>query len=162
MSPFDLAAGAAAQPWRLWTCHAAHYGWRHALPNLAALAIPIALLPPRSRGRFAGALLLLAPLLSLALLPGLDGGRYCGASGLACAAWALAGFHLARARRTEGWLLLGLLAVKVLGEAWAGATLTPGGPGWVGLPAAHQWGMLLGALAAPSLQGGRAREGRGR
>lgn len=148
MNPFVLAPGAAWEPWRLWTCHAVHFGAAHALLNLAALAVPFALLPPRGWARLALALLVLAPVLSLALLPFLDGGQYRGASGLACAAWACAGTALVRDRRSrlEGALLLALLGGKLLAEALWGAALLPRGPGWESLPAAHRLGLVLGAF----------------
>jgi len=147
LNPFVLAPGAVWEPWRLWTCHLLHFGPVHALLNLAALAVPFALLPSRRWARLGLALLLLAPLLSLALLPFLGGGQYRGASGLACAAWACAGFALVRDRATrlEGGLLLALLGIKLLAEALGGAALLPGGEGWVALPAAHRWGAVLGA-----------------
>lgn len=152
MSPWVLARG-TFEPWRLWTCHALHFGWRHALVNLGAMAVPLAMLRPRSWPRLLAALLLLAPVLSLLILVSLGSAQYRGASGLACAAWAMAGAGLARGRRAraEGLALLGLLALKLALEAWSGAALLPGGPGWTSLPAAHRWGALLGLLAVPVL-----------
>jgi hypothetical protein len=96
---------------------------------------------------------LLAPALSLALLPGLGNAQYGGASGLACAAWALAGVQLARDRasRLEGFLLLGGLGLKVLAETLSGSGVLAREPGWVSLPAAHQWGMALGLAFSPIL-----------
>jgi len=153
MNPWVLARGAVSQPWRLWTCHALHFGWKHALFNLIALLVPFALLRPRAWPGLAAALLVLAPLLSLALLPGLGEAQYRGASGLACAAWALAGIQLARDRtsRLEGALLLGGLGLKVLLETFGGTSVLPSEPGWLSLPAAHQWGMALGLAFSPIL-----------
>lgn len=151
MNPFVLARGAGSEPWRLWTCHAVHFGLGHALLDLAALAVPFVLVQARRR-LFLG-LLLVAPLLSLALLPDLGDGTYRGASGLACAAWAMAGCHLLRQRRTrlEGLGLLALLGLKLLVEGVHGAGFLAGGPGWVSLPAAHRWGAALGVLGSPVL-----------
>lgn len=160
MSPFVLTREALLQPWRLWTCHALQFGWTHALLNLGALAVPAALVRPRVWPRMALALLVLAPVLGLAILLHLGDAEYRGASGLACAAWALAGVHLARAResRMEGLVLLGLLSAKLLAEIVAGATFLPGGPGWVSLPAAHRWGAALGVVGSPLLAAGEGRK----
>ena len=151
MNPWARAQGAWAEPWRLWTCHAVHYGPGHLLLNLGALAVPFALGP--RRWRMALGLFLLAPVLSLALLPFLGDGQYRGASGLACAAWSMAGCALLRERRTraEGALLLGFLGLKLLVEALSGAPFMPRGPGWVSLPAAHGWGAVLGAGYSPMI-----------
>lgn len=151
MNPFVLGG---AGIWRLWTCHLVHFGAGHALLDLAALGVPFALVPARAWPRLLLGLFLVAPVLSLALLPVLDGGTYRGASGLACAAWSMAGAALARDRgtRAEGLLLLGLLGAKLAAECWSGAALLPGGAGWVSLPAAHRWGTLLGLLASPLLR----------
>ncbi len=156
MNRWVLAAGACSEPWRLWTCHAVHFGLWNALLNLGALAVPFVLAPARLRGRMALVLLLVAPVLSLAILASLEGGAYRGASGLACSAWAMAGIALAwdRATRWEGVGLLALLAVKILAETY-GKAIMPGGAGWVSLPAAHRWGAALGALAFPLLRVGR-------
>ena len=149
MNPFVLTPDALVQPWRLWTCHLVHFGAAHALLNLAALVAPFALLP--ARARLALGLACLAPLLSLLLLPGLEGGSYRGASGLACAAWAMAGPALFRRDRLLGALWLAALAAKVGVEALRGTAFLAGGPGWAPLPAAHAWGALLGLLASPLL-----------
>jgi membrane associated rhomboid family serine protease len=150
LNPLALAQGQGLQLWRLWTCHALHYDLAHLLLNAGALGIPF-LLNRRQALRMALGLLLLAPVLSLALLPALGGGEYRGASGLACAAWSMAGFVLCRRRETrlEGGLLLGFLVLKVFGEAAFGSSVAPHGQAWANLPAAHRWGMLLGALYAP-------------
>lgn len=150
LNPFVLGG---AGVWRLWTCHLVHFGAAHALLNLAALGVPFALVPARAWPRMLLGLFLVAPALSLILLPGLDGGTYRGASGLACAAWSMAGAALVRERgtRVEGILLLGLLGAKLAGEAWSGAALLPGGAGWVSLPEAHRWGAVLGVLCSPMI-----------
>ncbi|BDU75074.1 rhomboid family intramembrane serine protease [Mesoterricola sediminis] len=148
MNPFVLRAGAWAEPWRLWTCHAVHFDAVHAGLNLAALAVPFLLV--RDRGRLARGLLVAAPVLALLLLPAIGPGTYRGASGLACTAWAAAGLGLLgdRRRRGEGLALCGLLVGKLAWEAFRGAAWLPGGEGWTALPAAHLWGAALGGLLA--------------
>lgn len=150
MEPWSLTAAALHVPWRLWTCHLAHYGWEHALANAVALLVPLLLLPARERGRMALALVLIAPLLSLALLPSLGSGEYRGASGLACALWALAGLRLAQRRESlpVGLLLLGGLGLKLAAEAALGACFLVRAEGWQGMPAAHLWGAILGLCFA--------------
>jgi len=150
LNPFVLGG---AGLWRLWTCHLVHFGVGHALLDLAALGVPFALVPARAWPRMLLGLFLVAPVLSLVLLPGLNGGTYRGASGLACAAWSMAGAALARERgtRVEGFLLLGLLGAKLMVEAWSGAAFLPGGAGWVSLPGAHRWGAVMGGLASPMI-----------
>jgi membrane associated rhomboid family serine protease len=154
MDPLALSAEALREPWRLWTCHLAHFGWEHALANLVALAVPALLVPRRERGRFLIVLLVAAPLLGLLLQPGLGQGQYRGASGLACVAWSWVGFRLVARRESVamGLLLLGGLALKLTLEAVFGTGPLANHPGWQSLPAVHFWGALLGLAAAlPSL-----------
>ena len=152
MDPWSLTAAALQEPWRLWTGHLAHWGWAHAATNAFALMVPLGLVPPRTRGRLLLGLAALAPLLSLALLPSLGTGAYRGASGLVCAAWAMAGLHLiqAQASRATGRLLLVALGLKLLleGSLHGGVLLHP--QGWQTLPLAHLWGAALGSALALS------------
>jgi membrane associated rhomboid family serine protease len=155
MDPFVLTLDALREPWRLWTCHLAHFGWEHALANLVALAVPALLVPRRERGQFLLVLLLAAPLLGLLLLPGLGQGQYRGASGLACVAWAWVGFRLVARRESAamGLVLLGGLALKLALETVFGRGALAAHPGWQNLPAVHFWGALLGLAAAlPALR----------
>jgi membrane associated rhomboid family serine protease len=149
MDPLALTWEALREPWRLWTCHLAHFGWEHALANLVALAVPALLVPRRERGWLLIVLLVAAPLLGLLLLPGLGQGQYRGASGLACVAWAWVGLRLVVRRESAvGLVLLGGLALKLALEAAFGRGALAAHPGWQNLPAAHFWGALLGLTAA--------------
>jgi membrane associated rhomboid family serine protease len=155
MDPLALTAEALREPWRLWTCHLAHFGWEHALANLVALAVPALLVPRRERGRFLLVLLLAAPLLGLLLLPGLGQGQYRGASGLVCVAWSWVSLRLVARRESlaTGLTLLGGLALKLALEAAFGRGPLAAHPGWQTLPAVHFWGTLLGlATALPYLR----------
>lgn len=161
MNPFVLTAGAAAQPWRLWTCHLVHFSWAHDLLNGAALVPPLWLAGRRLGAWACGWLLLAAPVLSLALLPFLAGGSYRGGSGLVCALWALVGCRLLEApgSRRRGLLLLLLLGLKVARELAGGPGLLAV-EGWRPLPAAHAQGALVGLGLALLLAALRMRAGR--
>jgi membrane associated rhomboid family serine protease len=150
MDPLALSAEALREPWRLWTCHLAHFGWEHALANFIALAVPALLVPRRERGRLLLVLLVAAPLLSLLLLPGLGQGQYRGASGLACVAWAWVGLRLLSAKDSTavGLLMLGALLFKLVVESPSSNSLLLHPVGWQALPAAHLWGTFLGMACA--------------
>jgi len=164
MSPWTLDANWAQEPWRLWTCHLAHFDVRHAVVNLAALAVPLLLVARMDRFRLGSMLLLLAPLLSLSILPFLDGGTYSGASGIACAAWACVGIRLAGRRESFslGCLVLGLLGLKFAVEGLTGAGVLVHGGGWQTLAEAHTVGALLGLAAGVFDNGIRTVERRSR
>ena len=152
MEPYALTSAALHEPWRLWTCHVAHFDWTHALANGVALIVPLWLAHRVDRGRLALALILGAPLLSLLLMPGLGDAEYRGASGLACTLWALVGLRLAGrpASASIGLLLLGGLAVKLGAESMLSTSFIVHPEGWCSLPAAHLWGAFLGlAFALP-------------
>lgn len=150
MDPFALTTDGLREPWRLWTCHLAHFGWEHAFANAFALAVPLVLAHRRDRGRLLVTVLLMAPLLSLLLLPGLEHGQYRGASGLACVLWAWVGLRLAAGRESLalGLVMLGGLGLKLALEGAFGARFLPSHPDWQALPAAHFWGASLGLAAA--------------
>lgn len=148
MDSFALTTAALQEPWRLWTCHLAHFGWAHALANGVALAVPWLLVDRSDRVRLGLALVLLAPLLSLLVLLDLPAdGTYRGASGLACGLWALAGLRLLGSRdtRTLGVALLGVIALKLVAEQGFGLGLLHP-EGWRVFPAAHGWGAFLGLV----------------
>lgn len=157
MNPNDfwsLTEAAPREPWRLWTGHLSHWSWGHALANLLALFVPLALIEASARRRLLLGLSFLAPLLSLSLLPFLAGAPYRGASGLACAGWAVVGVALLRqgkATRGPGLGMLTLLAVKLVLEARGAAT--PFMEGWRSLPWAHGLGTALGLIWAFSRPG---------
>jgi len=146
MNPLALTSEALREPWRLWTGHLLHFSWSHALTNLVAFAIPSFLAHREDRLRLGLLLLGIAPLLSLLLLPSLQGGHYRGASGLICALWAMVGLRLTRRNeaRTAGFLMLGVLGLKLALEAHLGRGVISPGSGWQPLPVAHVWGTLLG------------------
>lgn len=150
MDPLALTWEALREPWRLWTGHLVHFGWEHALANLVALAVPMLLVRREARGKLLWVLLLAAPLLSLLLLPGLGQGQYRGASGLACVAWAWAGFRLLADEDSSpaGLLMLGGLLLKLAAEPVSGNCFLLHPEGWLALPAAHLWGTCLGLTCA--------------
>ena len=159
MDPFALTPAALHEPWRLWTAHLAHFGWAHALPNLVAFAVPLVLAPRWLRPSLLGALVLVAPLLSLLLLPGLEGGQYCGASGLACALWAMVGLNLSVRSTTAplGLMMVGGLLVKLGAETALGSCFLARADSWQALPAAHLWGSALGLGAGLLIRPGSRR-----
>ena len=159
MDPFALTARALREPWCLWTCHMAHYGWEHALANAIALAVPALLAHPKDRRPLLSATLLMTPLLGLLLLPKLGPGQFRGASGLACLAWSWVGLRLAARKESfsVGLALLGGLGLKLALEGALGTSFMPTHPDWQNLPSAHIWGTLLGlASALPGLPRSRA------
>lgn len=149
MEAWLLTPNALQEPWRLWTCHLAHHGWRHALDNGFALSIPLVLARGRDRGRLLLWLFLLAPALSLALLFVLDGGTFAGLSGLACAAWALVGVQLLVREDSMpvGFTMLGLLGLKIAVESMTDSGLLAHGGRWQSISDAHLLGILLGLAA---------------
>lgn len=152
--PWSLTERALQEPWRLWTGQFIHWSWGHALANLLALFVPLALLEAPTRRRALLGLGLLAPLLSLSLLPFLANAPYRGASGLACALWALAGVSLLRqgkGARGPGLGLLFLLGMKLFLEARGAGT--PFAEGWRSLPWAHVLGGAWGIFWAFSRPG---------
>lgn len=149
METWLLTPDALHEPWRLWSCHLAHHGWRHALDNGLALSIPLVLARGKDRGRLLLWLLLLAPALSLAMLFVLDGGNFGGVSGLACAAWALVGIQLLVQEDSLpiGLAMLGLLGLKIGVESMTGSGLLVHGGRWQSISDSHLFGTLLGLAA---------------
>ncbi len=153
MSPWDLTGAALQEPWRLWTGPLAHWNPGHAIVNLGACLLPLALLAPGPRRRLLAALAWLLPLSSLLLLPFLEGRPYRGASGLACLLWVAAAFPLFRSGRRPEALFLGAGAWAKAGlELAAGAHPLAPGAAWEGMPAAHAVGALLGLAWGLHLQ----------
>jgi membrane associated rhomboid family serine protease len=150
MDPLSLTTEALREPWRLWTCHLAHFGWGHTLANAFALLVPVLLVPRNDRGRLLAVVLLAAPMLSLLLLAGLGSGHYRGASGLACVLWAWLGLRLLSTEnaRSVGLMMLGGLLLKLAAETgFSGCSLLRP-EDWQALPAAHLWGTFLGLTCA--------------
>ncbi len=149
METWLMTSDALHEPWRLWSCHLAHHGWRHALDNFLALSIPLMLVRGKDRGRLLLWLFLLAPALSLAMLSVLDGGTFGGISGLACAAWALVGIQLLVREDSlpVGFAMLGLLGLKISVEAMTGSGLLVHDGRWQSVSESHLYGTLLGLAA---------------
>jgi rhomboid family GlyGly-CTERM serine protease len=143
LAVLDRGAVAGGQWWRLWSGHLLHLDPAHALLNLGALAV-ILLLAVRQRmlGEVIAAAVLGMPLLSLALLwldPALD--WYAGLSGLL---HGLLVIVLARRGGAIAWLLLGLIAFKLVYEWRFGSRWE----GWTVITLAHRLGAAAGALWA--------------
>jgi len=136
---------ALTQPWRLVTCHLAHWSERHLLWDLLVFLALAPLLPPRR-------LLLLLPAAALLISAGVllvhpQLAAYRGLSGLDSALFAASALDLARRPppldRTLGALALALFLGKTGFELASGGALFAAGP-FVPLPLAH----LLGLAAA--------------
>lgn len=138
------------QLWRLWSAHAVHYGWPHALADTALLGVALWVIE-REAGRATAWVLVLAgaPLIAVGLAgfaPGLA--RYAGASGLAALAALVAGGLLWRAvpERRGVLALLALLAGAGLMLEIAGVGIVSSLPDGVrGVWQAHALGFALGA-----------------
>ena len=149
---YDRAALAAGQWWRLLTAHVVHLDPRHALLNSLGLVLMWALFArdysPRQW----------APIV-LGAMAAIDAGLwlcdstvlwYVGSSGAlhgVMAAGALA--HVRRGERA-GWVLTGLLAVKLAYEHWLGALPLSGGDAVV--VSAHLYGVIGGVTVAAFLR----------
>jgi rhomboid family GlyGly-CTERM serine protease len=149
---YDRVALAAGEWWRLLTAHVVHLDTRHALLNCLGLALMWALFArdysPRQW----------LPIV-LGAMAAIDAGLwlcdstllwYVGSSGAlhgVMAAGAVA--HIRRGER-DGWVLAGLLAVKLAYEAWLGA-LPFSGSGAV-VVSAHLYGVVGGATVAAFLK----------
>jgi rhomboid family GlyGly-CTERM serine protease len=153
---YDRVALAAGEWWRLLTAHVVHLDTRHALLNCLGLALMWALFArdysPRQW----------VPIV-LGAMAAIDAGLwlcdstllwYVGSSGAlhgVMAAGALA--HIRRGER-DGWVLAGLLAVKLAYEAWLGALPFSGSEAVV--VSAHLYGVVGGATVAAFLKPQRA------
>jgi rhomboid family GlyGly-CTERM serine protease len=147
---------AAGEWWRLLTAHVVHLDTRHALLNCLGLALMWALFArdysPRQW----------VPIV-LGAIAAIDAGLwlcdstllwYVGSSGAlhgVMAAGALA--HIRRGER-DGWVLAGLLAVKLAYEHWLGALPFSGSDAVV--VSAHLYGVAGGAMVAAFLKPHRA------
>jgi len=151
---FDRQEILAGEFWRVWTGHAVHYSFKHALVNAGALLL-LGAMCERALGslRLAAVMLCACAAVSAGLLLALPGlAAYRGASGLAVMLGFLAGIVLWQARpRARGALLLCVLlwVLKTLLEAGGIA------PDLAGLPEgvqvvwqAHVMGAACAWLAA--------------
>jgi rhomboid family GlyGly-CTERM serine protease len=149
---YDRSALAAGQWWRLLSAHVVHLDLRHALLNSVGLVLMWALF---ARDYSPKAWLAIV----LGAVAAIDAGLwlgdstvlwYVGSSGAlhgVMAAGALA--HL-RNRERDGWILAGLLAVKLVYEQWVGALPFSGSDPVV--VDAHLYGVLGGAAVAAFLK----------
>lgn len=141
------------QWWRLATAHMVHLNAWHALMNLAALGLVLALLhDAASAWQWCAAYLGISLLVSLALLasdPGLQ--RYAGASGVIHGLIAFGALRCWHGSRLESALLLSGLAMKLGYEAHFGASATSESLiGAAVITEAHLYGALAGMLVAVS------------
>ena len=153
---YDRVGLAAGEWWRLLTAHVVHLDTRHALLNCLGLALMWALFArdytPRQW----------VPIV-LGAMAAIDAGLwlcdstllwYVGSSGAlhgVMAAGAVA--HIRRGQR-DGWVLAGLLAVKLAYEHWLGALPFSGSDAVV--VSAHLYGVVGGATVAAFLKPHRA------
>jgi rhomboid family GlyGly-CTERM serine protease len=149
---------AGTQPWRAFSAIAVHYSALHLAANLAGAVLVGALgwagaLPPRCALAWA----LAWPLTQFGLLLQPELAHYGGLSGVLHAGVAVAGLHLiwhARGRRRAiGIALLGVMAVKLIGESPWGAPLRhPVGWDIAVAPLAHASGAVAGLLVAALIE----------
>lgn len=156
---YDRTALANGEWWRLLGAHVVHYDPAHLAMNVAGLALLWWLFVRDARAR-EWALVGLASALTIDaglwfLRP--DLGWYVGLSGVLHGWWAAAGVA-ARARwPLEGWVTLGLLAVKLVLEQSQGPLAGELGATLPVVVDAHLYGALGGLAAALALRLGRAR-----
>jgi rhomboid family GlyGly-CTERM serine protease len=144
---YERAGIAHGEWWRLATGHWVHLGLRHLLADAAGLVL-LWMLYARELSPRAWLLVLVCA--TAAIDAGLWWGEpllqwYVGISGLLHGAWA-AGAAAATIRRDkQGWLMLALLAIKLVLEQHSGASLLVSGFPVVTM--AHVYGALGGLLA---------------
>ena len=164
---YDRQAILAGQAWRAWTGHLVHFGWQHAVADVAVLLAATAILE-RFKGWRAAAWLFLAgaPLISLALLLGVpDLQVYEGASGIATMFGVASGCCLWRAEPgLRGALVLLAMGALLKLMVDAGGVVVPG---ITTLPAgiqvawqAHVVGAILGGIPVLASGGRGGRQGR--
>lgn len=149
---YERDALEAGQWWRLGTANFVHLGWSHLTLNVGGLAL-IWLLA----GRLLPALDWLAALAVSVFAVGLglwwfspSVAWYVGLSGALHGLLLVAGGAMAGARHPEGWILVVVLAGKVLWEQLAGPMpFSESGAGGPVLVDAHLYGAIGGALVFP-------------
>ena len=147
---FDRSGIAAGEVWRLLTGHLVHLGTSHLVLNAAGVVL-VWLLVGRAYSIREWAILSLAVIVAIDaglwwLNPRLD--WYVGLSGVLHGWLAAGSVNLLYRGRSDGWLLLGLLAAKLVFEQWQG--LIPGSVESAGGPVivdAHLYGGLAGAAS---------------
>ena len=150
---YQRDAIAAGQWWRLLSAHWVHLGVRHALYNVAGLALLWAMLA-RLYTPWQWLLIVLAALLAIdaglwLLRP--DVLWYVGASGVLHGLWAAGALAEWRARLWHTWPLLLALILKLTVEHYSGRSVVLSGAPVVLI--AHLYGALGGALAALAVIG---------
>ena len=150
--PYDRGALAAGQWWRLLTAHVVHLDIRHALLNSLGLALVWALFAREYSPR-QWVLIVLGAMLAI------DAGLwlcdstvlwYVGSSGALHGAMVAGALAQVRHGERTGWVLVGLLAVKLAYEHWLGALPLSGNDPVV--VSAHLYGVVGGAAVAAFLR----------
>lgn len=142
----DLMTG---EPWRWWTAHWVHVGWRHyALNMLAFLSLPF-IFPQLQRQTLLLGLLVLPPLLSAGLyelLPAVQ--AYAGLSGILHGIFVVAAIESLFIQRERKFAILVLvcIALKIGVEKWMGYSETAQFIQAPVLIESHQIGMLTGII----------------
>lgn len=143
---YERAAVAAGEPWRLVTAHFVHLDVRHALLNVAGLALLWALFA-RAWRPWQWLVATLASMLAIALgfwflEPGLQ--WYVGASGVLHGLFACGCVAMLRDGDRAGIVAALVLAAKLAWEHWQGPLPLETGPV---VTAAHLYGAIGGTLA---------------
>lgn len=140
-----------SEPWRWWTAHGVHVGWRHyGLNMLAFLCLPL-LFPHVQRRTVVVSLLVLPPLLSAGLywlLPYVQ--AYAGLSGILHGIFVLVAIEglLIKPERKFAMLVLACIALKIGFEKWLGYSETAQLIHAPVLIESHQIGVVTGVLVA--------------
>ena len=148
---YDRAGLAAGQWWRLVSGHLVHLDLRHAVLNIMGLALMWALF---ARDYSARQWLLIV----LGAIAAIDAGLwladstmlwYVGSSGTLHGVMAAGALAHVRTGQRDGWILMGVLLVKLAYEHWVGALPLSGSAVVVD---AHLFGVLGGVAAAAGLR----------
>jgi rhomboid family GlyGly-CTERM serine protease len=148
---YDRAGLAAGQWWRLLTGHLVHLDLRHALLNIMGLALMWALF---ARDYSPRQWLLIV----LGVVAAIDAGLwladstvlwYVGSSGALHGVMAAGALAHVRTGQRDGWILAGVLLVKLAYEHWVGALPLSGSAVVVD---AHLFGVLGGVAVAAGLR----------
>lgn len=137
------------EPWRWWTAHWVHVGWRHyALNMLAFLSLPF-IFPQLQRQTLLLGLLVLPPLLSVGLyelLPAVQ--AYAGLSGILHGIFVVAAIESLFIQRERKFAILVLvcIALKIGVEKWMGYSETAQFIQAPVLIESHQIGVLTGII----------------
>ena len=148
---YDRAAILHGEPWRLVTGSFVHLGAGHLAEDMAGLLLLWLLCGDAWRGWRMLALTLWGSFtVGLGLLLGDPGiGWYVGISGALDCLWAAGSLELIRRRDHFGWMLMGLLVIKLAYEQTLGPLpLSVAGTGGAVIVDAHLYGALGGALWA--------------